>query len=75
MILIITAKIFYSGVKSANKRTRRLVHNMIDPVTGRSIATMDAVAALLDLNKRKMALPEPKTLQHLQAIAVDDLHA
>jgi len=67
--------IFYSGVKSANKRTRRLVHNMIDPVTGQSLATMDAVAALLDLNTRKMATPEPKTLKHMETIAVPELSA
>jgi acyl-CoA thioester hydrolase len=67
--------IFYSGVKSANKRTRRLVHNMIDPLTGRALATMDAVAALLDLNLRKIALPAPETLAHLKSCAVADLSA
>lgn len=69
------AFVFYSGVKSVNKLTRRLVHNMIDPVTGQSIATMDAVAALLDLNSRKISLPQDDTLALLQSVAVPQLSA
>jgi hypothetical protein len=48
---------------------------MIDPLTGRALATMDAVAALLDLNLRKIALPAPETLAHLKSCAVADLSA
>lgn len=69
------AFVFYSGVQSANRRTRRLVHNMIDPISGQSLATMDAVAALLDLNTRKLSLPQPETLAQLQRISIADLSA
>jgi len=67
--------VFYSSVKSANPHTRRLIHNMIDPISGQSLATMDAVAALLDLTTRKISLTDPAALTQLQAAAIADLSA
>lgn len=67
--------VFYSGVKSANPRTRRLVHNMVDPISGKSLATMDAVGALLDLTARKITMTDPAALEQLQSHAIADLSA
>jgi len=41
--------LFYSAIKSVNKRTRNLVHHMIDPFTGLALARMEAVAARLKI--------------------------
>lgn len=65
--------IFYSGIAAANKRIRRLVHNIIDPTSGTSLATMDAVAALFDIEARKIAEPSPEHLAILKAACVPEL--
>ena len=67
--------VFYSAVADINRRTRRLVHTMINPFDGTAIASMDAVAALFDLEARKIIEPTPDDFQRLQAIAVPQLIA
>ena len=65
--------IFYSGIGHINRRTRRLVHNMIDPITGTAIASMDAMAALFDLKARKITEPSAENLKILQAACISEL--
>ena len=67
--------VFYSAVADVNKRTRRLVHTMINPIDGTALASMDAVAALFDLEARKIVEPSPQYLQQLQAASVPQLIA
>ena len=67
--------IFYSAVADINKRTRRLVHTMINPFDGTALASMDAVAALFDLEDRKIVEPSPQYLQTLKASSVPQLIA
>ncbi|MEP6342034.1 MAG: acyl-ACP thioesterase [Maricaulaceae bacterium] len=67
--------VFYSAVADINRRTRRLVHTMINPFDGTAIASMDAIAALFDLEARKIIEPTPDVLQHLQARVVPQLIA
>ena len=67
--------IFYSAVADINKRTRRLVHTMINPFDGTALASMDAVAALFDLEARKIVEPTPDYFQQLRAASVPQLIA
>ena len=59
--------VFYSGVGHVNRLTRRLVHTMIDPIDGHAIASMDTMAALFDLDARKIAEPTAENLKTLEA--------
>ncbi|MDP1737250.1 MAG: thioesterase family protein [Caulobacter sp.] len=43
-----------SGLKDADTRTKRLVHWMIDPETGKAWGTSEAVAITFDLDARKI---------------------
>lgn len=65
--------IFYSSAAHINKRTRRLVHTMINPFDGTALASMDAVAALFDLNARKIIQPSDAHFQALKAACVPAL--
>ena len=67
--------VFYSGVATVNKRTRRLVHTMINPFNGTALASMDAVAALFDTGARKIIEPPAKYLTQLQSASVPELIA
>lgn len=65
--------LFYSGIAHVNRRTRRLIHTLIDPVTGTALATMDAMSALFDLTKRKILEPSAQDLSTLKAVCVPEL--
>jgi len=43
-----------SGLKDADARTKRMVHWMIDPDTGKAWGASEAVAITLDLDTRKI---------------------
>jgi len=49
-----------SGLASLESKTARIVHWLMDPVSGRAYATAQAVVANFDLDARKIiAIPEP----------------
>ena len=51
-----------SGLVAAEERFQRLVHWMLDPVTGRAWGTAEAVAASLDLDTRKLVPMDAQAL-------------
>ena len=65
--------VFYSGVGHMNRITRRLVHTMIDPIEGHAIASMDTMAALFDLEARKIIEPTAENLKILDAACKAEL--
>ena len=65
--------VFYSGVGHINRRTRRLMHNMIDPINGKAIASMDAVGALFDLESRTIVEPTAENLAILETACTPQL--
>ena len=65
--------VFYSGVGHVNRRTRRLVHTMINPLDGTAIASMDTMAALFDLEKRIIAEPSAENMKTLEAACTPQL--
>ena len=65
--------VFYSGVGHVNRRTRRLVHTMINPIDGTAIASMDTMAALFDLEKRIIVEPSAENMKALEAACTPQL--
>jgi acyl-CoA thioester hydrolase len=70
-----TGFVVRSGVKSATRNVRTLVHWVCDPATGAPLWTMEAVACLMDLKTRKLQPADPQTLAQMQAGAIDGLRA
>ena len=62
-----------SGLKSVGPKVRNIVHWVLDPATGRPWWTMEGVAAPMDLDARKLAVVDAKTLSDLEAACVDGL--
>ena len=64
---------FYSGLQSVNAHTRRIIHNMVNPVTGANIASMIAVSCLFSLTTRRLIKPSPAQLAQLEKAVVKGL--
>jgi len=62
-----------SGVTGAEAKTRRLVHWMLDTVSGRPWASMEGVALLMDLEARKAADYDPDIQARLRESVVEGL--
>jgi len=63
----------HSGLGGVEGRTRRLVHWMIDPVTGRAWASMEGVGLLMDLVARRAAPLDEALQAKLKAAAIEGL--
>jgi acyl-CoA thioester hydrolase len=62
-----------SGVVAANEKSHRVVHWVLDPVSGEAWATAEAVAVTFDLNTRKtISLPQAQ-LSALQDMIIPGL--
>lgn len=68
-----SAYVIRTGVVEAGDRVRRLVHWVLDPVTGRPWASMEGVAMLMDLDARKAVVPAPDMQQKLRESVIADL--
>lgn len=64
-----------SGIKSAGSKVRNLVHWVLEPQSGRPWWTMEAVAAPMDLEARKLLPASPEIRDALQAACIDGLEA
>lgn len=62
-----------SGLAGCDRRTRRMVHWLLDPETGRPYAVGEAVAACLDLETRKLVELSPEALAAVQAAVTPGL--
>ncbi len=62
-----------SGLKSASETVRTLVHWALDPVTGKALWSMEAVACMLNLKTRKLERVSADRLADLQAKARPEL--
>ncbi|RYF94523.1 MAG: thioesterase [Caulobacteraceae bacterium] len=62
-----------SGLASADGRTMRMIHWMLDPETGKVWGTSEAVAITFDLDARKVVPIEDAARQALMATAVEGL--
>ena len=62
-----------SGLKSATDTVRTLVHWALDPVTGKPLWSMEAVACMLNLETRRLERVSPDRLSELQAKARPEL--
>ncbi|MBC38124.1 MAG: thioesterase [Oceanicaulis sp.] len=56
-----------SGLKSATETVRTLVHWALDPVSGRPLWSMEAVACMLNLETRRLERVNPDRLAQLQS--------
>ena len=56
-----------SGLKSASETVRTLVHWALDPVTGKPLWSMEAVACMLNLETRRLERVSPDRLAQLQS--------
>jgi acyl-CoA thioester hydrolase len=62
-----------SGPKAVDARTERLVHWLLDPVSGKAWASAEAVVARFDLATRRIAEPGAAVLEARRAAVVPDL--
>jgi acyl-CoA thioester hydrolase len=62
-----------SGLAGVDASTQRLVHWMLDPETGAPWAVSEAVAAIFDLDARKILPASPQAMAGLQSLVVDGL--
>ena len=62
-----------SGVAGFDERFRKVVHWVLDPDTGQSWATGEAVAVALDLTTRKIAAPSETSQAALTAKLIEGL--
>ena len=58
-----------SSFAEAGEKTHKLVHWMLDPVTGRPWMTSEAVAVTFDLDERKVLPTPPELISELERIA------
>jgi len=65
----------YSGIRSANKNVRQLIHNCVNPITGQNWCSMIAVSCLIDLEKRVLVKATPDMIEQLNSNAIAALHA
>jgi acyl-CoA thioester hydrolase len=65
--------VIHSGLAGIEGNTQRVVHWMLDPRTGRAWGTSLAVAATLDLDKRKIVPVSPAALARLSAVVNPEL--
>ncbi len=61
---------FYSGIHSANPYTRRLLHNIVNVVTGENIFSMTGIACLFNLNTRKLIKTDPAQVAALNSVSI-----
>lgn len=61
---------FYSGIHSADAYTRRLVHNMVNVVTGENIFSMTGIGCLFNLKTRKLVKTLPDHIEQLNKKAI-----
>ena len=61
---------FYSGVHSADQYTRRLVHNIVNVVTGENIFSMTGIGCLFNLKTRKLVKASPEQVKALNDKAI-----
>ncbi len=65
----------YSGVKGTTDKIRQLIHNIVDPVSGKSYASLIAVNGLIDLDARKFVAPSKAAVEALESVMISSLHA
>lgn len=66
---------FYSGLHSASAHTRRLVHNMVDAITGENLFSMTAIGCLFNLNTRKLVKTADAVVSDLNAKSIPQFSA
>jgi acyl-CoA thioester hydrolase len=62
-----------SGLKSVTDKVRTLIHWALDPVSGKPLWSMEAVACMLDLETRRLAPVSREQLKQLQSKTQPDL--
>jgi len=67
--------LFFSGVQSNNTHTRTLIHNIVNPVSGKNYSSMIAVGCLFNLNTRKLVKASPEQVVRIQANAISGITA
>lgn len=61
---------FYSGIHSVNENTRRLVHNIVDVVTGENLFSMTGIGCLFNVKTRKLVKTTPDNIKRLTDDAI-----
>ncbi|MBC6402010.1 MAG: thioesterase family protein [Hyphomonadaceae bacterium] len=64
----------YSGVRGVASKVRKLIHNFVNPLTGRSYATVSVVNGLIHLKERRLVAPKPEHAKILEQSVIDGLH-
>ncbi|MEJ0059910.1 MAG: thioesterase family protein [Terricaulis sp.] len=63
----------YSGVAEVGAKTNRLVHWLVDPVSGAGWASIEGVALTFDIATRKTIAPSPEALASMRARVIAGL--
>lgn len=66
--------VFYSGVSKVNGKIRQLIHNFVNPFTGKAYASIIAGNALMHLTERRLVAPDPDNIDRIKAIIIPGLH-
>lgn len=66
---------FYSGIHSVNEHTRRLVHNLVDVVTGENLFSMTGIGCLFNVKTRKLVKTTPENIERLNNSAISAFSA
>ena len=62
-----------SGIAGVSKKTRNLVHNFVNPISGTSYATILTVNGVLDLNERKLVAPTASQMRLIKKAVIPSL--
>jgi acyl-CoA thioester hydrolase len=62
-----------SGVAEVGEKTERIFHWLLDPVTGAAVASAEAIAAQLDLDRRRLHVPGPEAREARRSMAIEGL--
>jgi len=67
--------ILCSGVLGAEEKIRQLVHHIVNPISGVPYGSFIAVNGLIDLEKRRLVVPNKEIVKTLKKAAIPNLHA
>ena len=65
---------FHSGIHSANRYTRRLVHTMVNVITGENLFSMTGIGCLFNLKTRKLVKTSDASIGDMTANAISQFN-
>ena len=66
--------LIYSGIGGVSEKVRQLIHHFVNPFTGLPYISAVAVNGLIDLNTRKLVVPDADLRKRIEAHVLPNLH-